>query len=119
MVTVLYDGLCGLCSKEINYYRRIAKQDCFTWIDVNDNPDFLNDRNITLHQALLNLHACDKHNNWHIGVDAFILIWSHLPKWHIASKIAKTPGVYHALKYIYQLFARWRFKRAAHCSIHR
>ena len=24
MITVFYDGKCGLCSKEIKYYRRIA-----------------------------------------------------------------------------------------------
>ena len=35
MIIVFYDGKCNLCSKEINYYRKIAPIGKFNWQDVN------------------------------------------------------------------------------------
>jgi DNA-binding transcriptional LysR family regulator len=40
-IKVFYDGKCGLCSKEINYYIRIAPINTFDWYDVATKPDDL------------------------------------------------------------------------------
>ena len=34
MITVFYDGKCGLCSKEINHYIKIAPEGIFNWQDI-------------------------------------------------------------------------------------
>ena len=43
MIKVFFDGKCGLCSKEINYYIKIAPAGIFDWQDINLlNDDFVN-----------------------------------------------------------------------------
>ena len=37
MITVFYDGQCGLCRGEIDYYRRIAPSGLFDWVDIAGN----------------------------------------------------------------------------------
>ncbi|MDG1286309.1 MAG: DCC1-like thiol-disulfide oxidoreductase family protein [Rickettsiales bacterium] len=39
MLTVYYDGKCGLCNKEIRYYQRIAPVGVFLWVDVTQKAD--------------------------------------------------------------------------------
>ena len=34
MIKIFYDGKCGLCSKEINYYIKIAPKNVFDWFDI-------------------------------------------------------------------------------------
>ena len=34
MIEVFFDGKCGLCSKEIAYYQRIAPSGIFVWLDI-------------------------------------------------------------------------------------
>ena len=36
LITVFYDGKCGLCSKEINHYKKIAPQGIFNWQDITE-----------------------------------------------------------------------------------
>ena len=78
MIKVLYDGKCGLCNKEISYYKKIANNKNFKWLDIANNPKDLKEYNIKLSDALLYLHAFDSENQKYIGVDAFILIWKNL-----------------------------------------
>ena len=37
MITVFYDGKCGLCSKEINHYRKVAPSGIFSWQDITES----------------------------------------------------------------------------------
>ena len=46
MIKVLYDGKCGLCNKEINYYKKIANNKNFKWLDIANNPRDLKEFNI-------------------------------------------------------------------------
>jgi predicted DCC family thiol-disulfide oxidoreductase YuxK len=34
-ITVLFDGKCGICSKEISFYKRMSPAGQFIWQDVN------------------------------------------------------------------------------------
>jgi predicted DCC family thiol-disulfide oxidoreductase YuxK len=34
MISVFYDGKCGMCRKEITHYKRIAPENVFNWIDI-------------------------------------------------------------------------------------
>ncbi|MFT7460831.1 MAG: hypothetical protein ACI909_003521, partial [Planctomycetota bacterium] len=44
MIRVFYDGKCGLCSKEINHYRRIARNGVFNWPDITESAEDLKKR---------------------------------------------------------------------------
>ena len=47
MIKVLYDGKCGLCNKEISYYKKIANDKKFKWLDIANNPKDLREFNVT------------------------------------------------------------------------
>lgn len=117
MITVFYDGQCHLCAREINYYRRIAPPDLFTWRDVTKASKVLDAMNISLVQALKLLHVQDTEGKIHIGVDGFIAIWRQLDYWrHLASFVA-LPIIRPLVNFTYHRFANWRFKRLTHCQI--
>ena len=46
---------------------------------------------MNLSDALMQLHVLDNENNIHVGVDAFIIIWSNLKFWRILSFIVDLP----------------------------
>ena len=117
MIDVFFDGKCGLCSKEIKHYRDIAKKGIFKWYDIADDPTPLNKYNIPQSTALRQLHVRDDNSKWHIGVDAFIVIWLRLENWYYLGIILGLPGVKQVASLFYNLFARFRFSRLEHCQI--
>jgi predicted DCC family thiol-disulfide oxidoreductase YuxK len=117
MITVFYDGKCGLCSKEINHYRRISPDGIFDWQDITESADDLKKEGISLSDGLKLLHAKDKEGQTHVGVDAFILIWKQLKRWRILAAFVGLPIIRQIANMAYRLFANWRFKRLDHCQI--
>ncbi len=117
MIKVFYDGKCGLCSKEIAHYRKIAPQDTFDWVDVTKFTKGLNKHGVAQSEALKFLHALDSNDQLHIGVDAFILIWQQLKRWRILAKLISLPMIRIMADFIYKQFSQWRFQRLAHCKI--
>ncbi len=118
MITVYYDGKCGMCANEINYYRKIAGNGLFAWRDITvDDADFLA-KGYRLTEGLRALHAEENDGTMHKGADAFILIWRHLPGWWRGlSVFTNLPIIRSIARGLYQAFAAWRFKQLAHCQI--
>ena len=85
MNIIFYDGKCGLCSREINYYKKIAQADKFRWSDIATDPTPLKPLKISQADGLRRLHGIDSEGHLHIGVDAFLLIWRELPYWRFLS----------------------------------
>ena len=117
MITVFYDGKCGLCSKEINHYRKIAPSNIFNWQDITESADELNQEGITLAEGLRLLHAKDNSGQIHVGVDAFILIWKQLKRWRMLAFLVGLPIIRHITNAAYRIFANWRFKKLEHCQL--
>ena len=117
MITIFYDGKCGLCSREINYYKKIAQVDKFQWLDIATDPAPLKPLKISQADGLRRLHGLDTAGRLHIGVDAFLLIWRELPYWCFLSMIVRLPGIRHLAQLAYNRFADYRFSRLAHCQI--
>lgn len=63
------------------------------------------------------LHALDHYGRIHTGVDAFILIWRHIPPWHLAATLVSLPGIKTGATALYRRFADWRFHRRTVCAI--
>lgn len=116
-VTVYYDGKCGLCSKEIAHYRKIANEDQFIWLDIAHDAQSLDILGVSQMDALRRLHATDRMGRLHIGVDAFILIWQQLPRWRLLAILVSLPVVHHIATMLYNRFADYRFARLEHCQI--
>jgi len=117
MITVFYDGKCGLCSKEINHYRKIAPSDIFNWQDITESADELSNEGITLSEGLKLLHAKDNSGQIHVGVDAFILIWRQLERWRVLAVLVGLPIIRQIAGMGYKTFANWRFKGLEHCQL--
>ncbi|WP_343561828.1 thiol-disulfide oxidoreductase DCC family protein [Kiloniella sp. b19] len=117
MITVFYDGACGLCSREINYYRRIAPPAVFDWQDITKTTTELEREGISLTEALRLLHARDSNGTLHIGVDAFILIWQELKHWRLLAALVSLAPIHWLARHLYTTFAAWRFKRLPHCQV--
>jgi len=117
MIKIFYDGKCGLCSKEINYYMKIAPKNTFLWYDITQNQEILKEEQIELKAALKILHVKDKKGNLKLGIDGFIVIWSALPKWHILSKIIALPIIKQGAKISYFVFAKYRYNETTYCTI--
>ena len=120
MITVFYDDRCSLCSREIAYYQKISESGGrFSWLGISSAEKTLRRLNISLVDALMYLHAIDAKGKIHKEVDAFALIWRHLPYFKCLSLIVKLPLIYPATCFLYKAFAKYRFARLPYCQVAR
>lgn len=117
MISVFFDGKCNLCSKEINYYQRIAPKNTFNWVDITKTPGELDKFEIKLSDGLRLMHVADSKGNIFTGVDAFIIMWKQIKYWKILGFFVSLPIVKQIANLLYQYFADWRFNRYEHCLI--
>ena len=117
MLSVYYDDRCKICSKEINFYKKIAPKNSLNWLGISSSKLDLKLANIKLVDALLYLHVKDSKGNFYIGVDAFIVIWKKLPYFKYLNLIISLPIIYPLAKYLYKKFAEYRFNKLKHCQI--
>ena len=117
MISVFYDDKCSLCSREINFYKKISKNSDFKWLCISSSSKDLNLANVSQVDSLMYLHVKDCKGDIHIGVDAFVMIWSKLPYFKYLNYIILLPGIYQLTSYLYKKFAKYRFKKLEHCQI--
>ena len=114
MITVFFDDKCGLCSKEIAHYKKIASNE-FEWIPISTDNGRLKNYGIETVDALKLLHVVDHLGVVHQGVDSFFVIWRHLRRWRWFAAIVSLPLIHQILRKLYATFAEWRFRRLSHC----
>jgi len=117
VISVFFDGKCNLCSKEINYYQRIAPKNTFNWVDITKTPGELDRFEIKLSDGLRLMHVADSRGNIFTGVDAFIIMWKQIKYWKFLGLFVSLPIVKQIANLLYQYFADWRFNRYEHCLI--
>jgi predicted DCC family thiol-disulfide oxidoreductase YuxK len=88
----------------------------FDWVDITDDASGLVQRGISYDDGLRRLHAEDGDRSLHVGVDAFLLIWRHLPRWRLLALVVGVPGIQGLASLAYRVFADWRFKRLGYAS---
>jgi len=111
VITVFYDGKCGLCRREIHHYRNIAPEGVFEWVDITVSPAGFNALGFSLSEGLKALHVRDNEHVIHKGVDAFIIIWQALPGWRMLGSTVRLPFIRPVAASLYNTFASWRFNR--------
>lgn len=85
---VYFDGLCRVCSREIEYYRRKETQGMIRWVDITA-PDFSATREGLDAQAIHRvMHVRDFDGRVHTGVSAFIEIWKLIPGFRMVAHVA-------------------------------
>ncbi len=116
-ITVYYDGLCGLCSKEINHYRKIAPAGRFDWADIATDATRCSELGVSQARALEVIHVRDSDGTVYTGVAAFAVMWEALPRWGWLAVVARLPLMRQFAEWLYRQFARWRFNRLGHCQL--
>jgi predicted DCC family thiol-disulfide oxidoreductase YuxK len=116
MITVFYDGKCGLCRREITHYMGIAPMGIFEWVDITVTPEAFTALGYSVPAGLKALHARDDAGVMYIGVDAFITIWLQLPRWRMLARLARLPMIRPVAQWLYAAFAAWRFKKLGYAS---
>jgi len=109
-LTVLYDGACPLCRREIGVYRDLKPLQpdspvCFADISnaaVPLPPD------TTREQLLARFHVQRPDGELLSGAKAFLALWAVLPGWRWLAFAGHLPGASWVMERMYRLFLRWR-----------
>ncbi|MAL95393.1 MAG: thiol-disulfide oxidoreductase [Haliea sp.] len=111
--TLYYDGLCGLCTREIRTLRRLQRgQLDFADIHQLSAGDSLPSREILLKR--LHLHTSE--GQWLVGLPATVRAWSHT-RWGWLFRPLLWPGLRSLSERIYRSWAERRYRRLYACSV--
>lgn len=108
---LFYDGGCRLCQREISFYRWLDRKQRIQWLDIHARPQALLAFDLSVDDAMRELHLQDSAGNWQIGVDAFIALWEQLPGFRTLAKLARWQPIYRQLSRGYRWFARRRYQQ--------
>lgn len=103
--------------KKLHIIKKIAPDAVFNWLDITKDKTALNALNISLSDALKELHVQDTQGKILKGIDAFVVIWRNLPKFKYLAWFISLPCIKQIAQFCYLKFAAWRFKKSAHCKI--
>jgi len=109
-LTVLYDGACPLCRREIGVYRDLQPLQpdapvCFA--DVSDATVPL-PPGTTREQLLARFHVQRHDGQLLSGAQAFLALWSALPGWRWLALAGRLPGAAWLMERSYLFFLRFR-----------
>jgi predicted DCC family thiol-disulfide oxidoreductase YuxK len=107
-ITVYYDGLCQLCSREIEHYKKMDGACDILFVDITAAGFDAKAEELDPHKIHQSLHVRDADGQIHTGVDAFIMIWSQLNSLKRIVPLASFGPVKKTLEAGYFLFAKVR-----------
>ncbi len=105
-LTVLYDGACPLCRREIGVYQSlkpIAAAQSLIFRDVSQ-PDAVLPAGGLKRDYLARFHVQRDDGRVLSGAAAFVALWATLPGWRYLAMVARLPGVTPLLELVYRAF---------------
>ena len=114
--TVYYDGACPVCRREIGFYKRQDGGEQIEWIDVANAEECELPDGLSRETALKRFHVRKDDGQMVDGALAFAELWTRLPRFALAGRIARLPVIHHLLEGGYRLFLfvrrnSWRSSR--------
>lgn len=106
-LTVLYDGACPLCRREIGIYRGLQPNTPVCFADVSDPTSPL-PSGTTREQLLARFHVRGSDGRLLSGAQAFLALWAVMPGWRWLAWAGRLPGAAWAMERVYGLFLRVR-----------
>lgn len=106
-LTVLYDGACPLCRREIGIYRNLRSDTPVRFADVSDAALPL-PAGSTRQQLLARFHVQRQDGELLSGAQAFLALWAALPGWRWLAWAGRLPGAAWLMERAYRLFLRAR-----------
>jgi len=103
---VFYNNSCSICRFEINHYKKITKN--IDWIDISNQKSASKQINLDSKTLLRRLHLIKK-GKLYSGIDAFIHLWSEIPRYKFLAILLKKPFIYHISWLFYEILALFLF----------
>lgn len=107
---VLYDGGCPLCRREIAHYQQLTPRRPVHWIDIDADPSACESLGIARESAMARFHVLEE-SRIHTGAEAFVVLWSALPGWHLFATLARRLRALPLMERGYVWFARRRWQK--------
>lgn len=117
-ITVLYDGDCPLCSREIAWYRGQTASESIRWVDLARCEQSELPPGIRREVALRRFHVLEADGHAVTGAAAFLRLWAAYPRLARHVRLARLPGVLPLLERGYRLFLRLRPTLARNLPVH-
>ena len=113
-LTVLYDGSCPLCRREIALYRGLEASQPLCFADVCD-PALVPPRGASAETLRARFHVQHADGRLESGARAFLALWAALPGWRWLARLGALPGMAALMEGGYRAFLRVRpaLQRAA------
>lgn len=107
-LTVLYDGSCPLCSREIAFYKRQRGAATVVWIDIAQTGAGEVVPGLSRDQALARFHIVDTNGKLLSGGAAFSRLWQVLPVFRPLGLLLQVWPFSLISEYGYLLFLKFR-----------
>jgi predicted DCC family thiol-disulfide oxidoreductase YuxK len=105
-LTVMYDGACPLCRREIGLYQSLKPLESVAWLDVSETTATMSPADQARFMA--RFHVRQKDGSLLSGAAAFVALWLTMPGWRWLGKIGQLPGVTPVLELMYRGFLHLR-----------
>lgn len=110
-LTVLYDGGCPLCRREMAHVQGLASQhgdSGLRFLDLSSAAACARVDPQERAALLARFHVQRADGTRLVGAAAFVEMWSRLPGWRWAARLARLPGMMPLLERAYRSFLRLR-----------
>lgn len=106
-LTVLYDGSCPLCRREISVYQGSAATQPLSFRDVSD-PALEPPAGVPVEALMARFHVQHADGRLESGASAFIALWAVMPGWRWLARLGRLPGMTQLMEWAYLAFLRLR-----------
>lgn len=106
--SIFFDGLCVLCSAEIEHYRKQKGSERFEFVDItapNFDPSAHGLDPYAVHKFM---HVKDTNGRLQVGVEAFRAIWKELPRYQFLYRMTDNRIAHSIMELGYTGFVRIR-----------
>lgn len=110
-LTVLYDGACPLCRREIGLYQDLTPRRPLEFRDISDAATPLPadlPAGLPRSELLARFHVQHADGRIESGARAFIALWERLPYWRWLARFGRLPGMASLMEVAYRGFLRVR-----------
>lgn len=116
---IYYDGLCKVCSAEIEHYKKQKGAHKFVFVDITHSSFDAEKAGLDPFQVHKVMHVRSPDGQIHTKVDAFRAIWKELPKYQWLYKLSEITPFRKTMDLGYVAFAKIRPflpRKSADCS---
>ena len=109
-LTVLFDGGCPLCAREIRHYQTLQGSDNVSWVDITQAADLQEQYGVSFDAAMARFHVRDEQGQWQTGAYGFVALWKNFRFFRFAAVVLQQLRLVAFADWIYGIFAKRRLK---------